>query len=491
MKMIILNLLFVLSVSAWAQSPHLHSLVVYDAKTLQPFGSATQVTNGLNSDRFFYITAAHVYENSNGLITKNFYGQESLKLEKIDSSLDLAILSSPVTAFKSAAVGALTMSFDQALITYPKAYDIQATQGFPKHRLVLEGYDPITQQLKRTEFQGSIAEAYSPGLPGREGMEKILMVNGPARPGYSGGALVEVLPSPIPGQDRPQLRGIVLAVDPFSEKMIVLPAKEIFQSLLSLRSKASVRTEIKVTGGVKYLDSGAVHYRSGIGQFHDSGAGRTTDGGAGRTTDGANFSSSGIFSSGITLPANPQRRWLSIEDFWSEGEPYPRSQRPLLQKTFNGIYQENGQLLATSPDVSLPLLFEQREKQCEFEKAAVSGQKNMNVMVCSWKNKNESVFAIAIPQSTSRWAVYRIRLEKSSATQKPTPIQISAEHWVYSGPSQQLQNLVQNPMPQGSPMQRDGLRTFQSGYTWLHVELSGGYQIRTATQIITGPLTSH
>lgn len=477
MTIIFLNLL--LSLATWAENPHFHSLVVYDAKTLQPRGSVTQVLPYLNPDRLYYVTAAHVYENSNGLVTPNLAGLETLTLEMIDSSLDLAILSSPI---KLVAIGALSTPFNQTLITYPKVYDIQATQGFPQYQLALEGYDPVTNQLRRTEFQGSIAETHSSGLPGREGAEKLWMVNGRALPGYSGGALVENVPSPIPGRDRPYLRGIVLAVDPFAEKMIVLPYKEIHEAFFrwrSLKNKASVRTEIKVPGGVKYLDSEAIHYRSGQGQFRDSGVGRTTD--------GTNLSIEGLFTSGITLPAFPHRRWLSIEDFWSEGEPYPRNKRALLKKTFNGVYEENGQLFATSPSTSLPLLFEQREKNCEMQNSS-NGKKTINVFICSWKNERESVFALAIPQANSKWSVYRIRLEKTATAQMPLPIRITAEHWNHSGSSQHLQNSIENPTPQGSPMQRDGIRTFRINSTWLHIELSGGYQIRTGPQVLTGPV---
>lgn len=465
-----MSFLFTLLLSLTANAQYrANSLILYDAKGI--LGSVTHVCSQ-DGQNLAFITTAHEVEASSCVISSDGKTQpgclnvtnglsfnglppqgRSVTLWKIDSTKDIAILKTPMTIFDIATPGCVTSSLMQRNDRSTKAVmDIDATMDLPEKSFVLEAYDANQGRMIRQDFTASIVKTISHGLPGREGTGPLYVLKSNAIPGYSGGAVLEKTPALM--GDRQELVGIILAVD--DKKIVLLPAAEIFQSFVG----PSRIAEKKVSGGVLYISEKAIHYRS-----------RIKDAGTGRVSDAGNGPTNALYGSGIVFLSKLNRRWLSISHYWSEAEPFPLERRRDLQNSsrLDGIYEENGQLFATSESTPMPK-FLMNFEGCISQQAVVhsNGKRSAkDVSVCSSTSDRESHFSVGVDGVT-----YKITLQKNCM----------------NGLCIITRKAVKSSKHSSSELPMDGLRTILDGSNSLTIEYSGGYTLKLGSTKIVGPL---
>lgn len=498
----LIALIWLFSLPAFSQlAPRFNSVVVIDEDRDLAVGSATEVLLGTIQNEMYFVTAAHVVENSKNLVTST--GHE-LKLIGIDSSMDLAVLSAPLRSPFSRGV---SISFDQEITT--AAFDVDAVSGLSDRQLILEGLDlrrPDVRgrgTLNRHAFQGKVVRSRASGIPGREGTGELLMVSGSdSIPGYSGGVLLESLGTDAIGP-RERVLGIVLAVDGNGRQMVVLPQHQILsgfhKAILNPR-----QLEVKVAGGVRYRDVNAVHYRNSSFLYaglrpHDAGSGRSFDGGTGRAFDGtSSLAAPAKWSSGIVFDQMPERRYLSLFDFWTEGEPFPLRNRPLLSGVLEGIYEEGGRLFSSSARAPMPVLLHgnQGSQGCSLEQAAVVHSGNqVRAFSCVNTTERESRFTLGLETNPSRWTIYQIRLEKNcSVPGSPCEVQLTArkrQSRLRISRIEAAETFSRNFRGSLAAASSDGIRTFDFQNEILEVDAHGGYRVRSkgrSQNLTAGPL---
>ena len=359
------------------------STTIQDAKSGKVLGTATHSCIDRGDGRSYFVTNYHVVEEGSGPLTLGDLGPVPVKVEFADSCMDLALLSTPLTASSLLCTHSPPLASG---ITADKIYEIEAGANLPKTTVDIESYDIDRNQMAKRKFDTVAGWSPAKGLPGRECTGPLLMIDGHGLFGMSGGPVTGRVSSdtgaltletsdekagiynPFAGT-RHDLLGLMIGIDRADREIAILPQPVIDQRVEQYfqdPKKYGTRiTEKSVPGGVEYLDSGAIHYRGGEREIFDSGSGNQPPPGSGSQPPPGTGSQpppgtrllGGAWPTGISTSDHPDRRWLSIGDFWSELDPFPLDHRAILKHPSNidGIYEtKDRQLFATGPKTPLP-----------------------------------------------------------------------------------------------------------------------------------------
>jgi hypothetical protein len=525
---------------------HNSSVILRDGMTGTALGSATRICPTLELRNSLLLTHAHVVEKARSLKAEwalpSGYAVDA-KVLALDTQLDLALV-----AVQEDFISAFNPCVELAReVNAPQVYDLDAEIDLPQIPLELEAFAAEQSRLHRVKVTSPVAFALAPGLPGRAIPAPLLMIHAHGLPGVSGGFVQArvngtlddygtLISEPEPETWTPfahgskEVIGLIVATDPRRDLLALLPSPVILKWLASQPLKrGSLMTEESFPGGVRYLDSGAIHLRAntsltpaGTGRLADGGTGRLADGGTGRLADGGTGRTN-LRGQGLWLPQMAERTWLSVADLWSEGEPFPLASRPLLKESeaLQGIYETNQGLFATSSAVPLPAWIDLAaastkphpsgcvktraniETKPEQKGSSASTRETVTVTICERmertnpSGKSLMLFIPALwPQGFALVIDERIECRGLAV---PCPLHLEAS--VSSHPSSELERATESDLSlmlwrmQRGPatsLARDGLRTFASKDLLIQLDRRGGYrlEIRGADQVlttITGP----
>ena len=504
MKTILTNIILLfISIQLRAEIPtgpiRYNSDVAVDFQTRAPLGSLTRLCKMTRDHKFLFVTAAHVIENSScaqrlsstGPVANclAIQGKEfSLTLEAIDSSKDVAILS-----LHEQGVKIITFNNIGCVENYneseplPIVYDILAQLGLPNNKYALEGFDHRTGNVSRVEFQGSIGVSNERGLPGRDETGRLIMLlgSGSAIPGFSGGAVTDF-------SRVNNFIGMVIAVDVAGRQLVLLPSNiiEYMAIQIMMGGKRIWRvSERSVPGGVEYLGTeskgskvNAIHYRCDRpGLLKGHGIRSAIPAGNGHRSDGSNVSRCGTYNSGIEvyIPRRAIRqRWLSMGQ-WSEGEPFHLDQTTRLKlmepESLMGLYEESGNLFASSESVPLPVFFNGASEECRPITLVKFPNSMQKARICEHSERHLQTFSLAIPKSDGKWHVLQMRLRRTCngsgdrclVQRESLDFDLSRLKDINSRTDFNPNNIF------------DGFRTVTFGENyWLRVDFLGGLEIR-------------
>jgi hypothetical protein len=528
------------------------STTIQDSKTGKVLGTVTHSCLDRGDGRSYFLTNYHVVEESTSGLSVGDQGTVPAKLEFADSCMDLALVSTPLTASSM-----ICTEFPPAAggINAEKVYEIEAAANQPKTTVDIESYDIDRGQMDRRRFDTVAGLSPANGLPGRECTGSLLLIDGHGLFGMSGGAAIgrfgpdgklalqsddekAGIYSPFSGT-RHELLGLISGIDRAHREIAIIPApvieKRILQYFEDPKKYGSRITEKSVPGGVEYTDSGAIHYRGGEREIFDSGTGNAPPTGSGnqpppgsgnqpppgsgnqpppgsgnQPPPGASLLG-GSWATGISTVDHPDRRWLSIGDFWSELDPYPLDRRALLKTpaSIEGIYEtKDHELYATSAKAPLPKLIAitNKDSPC-YESSALQRKTGteitypVTVSYCEIDSGHGKILSILYSPPRDNPAkiaptLIQIRLDENCAT-SPCPVSITAKSYTVGDLSlSQLEGLTRSPeslakAPSNSLI-REGLRQYESDQASVAIESTSGYQLalknKNATWVVTGPV---
>ncbi len=301
-----------------------------------------------DSLRNWWITPAHVILSSLEPIEKMHFKLPSgkdLKLEMVDTSMDLALLSSSLPLEPC-------VSLEREL-HFESISNIETTPEMDPVSIQIETPYLLKWSFKNRGLSTFLGLTKENGIPGRDDMGPVLEVIAPGFLGQSGGALLKETSQTL------RLIGMILAVDDLGIKLAALPSTTLLKRINDhfLKKTPSVIDRIRTPSGTLYLKNNLTHLRQWTSNaYRDAGSGGLNDGGSGGLNDGGNsrLANNRAPFSGIM---ENNKRWLTLGADWVEYEAFEKLATfdlESLKSLLHGIYETNGNLFARQADSALP-----------------------------------------------------------------------------------------------------------------------------------------
>ncbi|MBI3534331.1 MAG: hypothetical protein HY072_02420 [Deltaproteobacteria bacterium] len=449
--------------------------------------------------RNLWITPAHVVTSSLEDIKKPNFKLKSgkdLKLEMIDTSMDLALFSSssqkePCVPLDTELNFKYISNIESARAMEPVLIHIE-TPLIPKWSYKNRG---VSTWLGLTTENG---------ISGRDDMGPVLEVIAPGFLGQSGGALLREKSGIF------HLVGMILSVDNLGIKLAALPSTTIIKRINDhfLEIKPSVIDRVRTPSGTLYLKNNLIHLRQWTSNaYRDAGSGGLNDGG---TFDKQQISTnfSGILEN--------DKRWLTCGSQWVEHEAFEKLATfdiNTIKALFNGIYEKNGKLFASQANTILPQwlpTLSHTKTLAYYFKIGVRKKKNITKSIVADKisvlyrekvlpSSMRSLSLYIPPTSETRGIVFIFFLEKNpNCNTKECPIILSANYSIQRD-EKTFENAIGYHLDHPTDwrkLKNNGLRYFYDEMLSIVLTRKSGFQIRIYPQnekldfvgIITGPV---
>ncbi len=316
--------------------------LIQNPNTTDPLGSLTRICLA-DTKRDWYITASHVLDDQREFSAAN---GKALHVEMDDDLMDLALLSTEKTNSPCVSLA--------PLLSVGIVFNIGS--AFPQEQSEIEieaMSDPTTRKIQSHRMKTVLASHFLSGISGHDETGPLVSLLARGIRGQSGGAvfgehdiygnLGSYRTVPLSGR---RLLGMILAADDEGREMVILPAPTIQKRLEDYFSKSKpdfVNEGEFITGGIRYLKTGAIHYRTSL---HSSGTGHLGDGGRRSSNLSTPITSLSTPKAGIRVG---EKLWLGITEKdpmsgWVEYEAISSFYREKLSKPENlqGIYETPG-----------------------------------------------------------------------------------------------------------------------------------------------------
>lgn len=359
--MILFSTLFCFFISTLnAQS--LQTTAVQSLQNGRIVGSSMQIRTATNSQSpYQFLTAAHVVESNPRIAIA---GME-MKTVLLDSAADFAILE-PLSnrinfwTFANVPVDLGSSIFGpfryfqdlrEKAITVPSTFHL-AENLRQRHSILLrvDGFDPRSHELSQRFFRTPLIQSNISGIPERDQQGALLQFEGDLVPGSSGSAVMTFVDElgriydgptdPCPPRElncewKPRLLGMVTTIVPRSRSVSLVPIWTLIE-----RIENPMIQSPRLTKNFRNPTRG-----------QSSGIQRGGDGGR------QNSLSMNQWSSGLMILDDPTKRWLDLNDLWTEHEPFDELRWERQGSPRIGFYEERGNLFRSGSEAPWPVWF--------------------------------------------------------------------------------------------------------------------------------------
>lgn len=483
MKML-LSFVLLFMHSAQAQA-YMSSIILSDAKSENVLGTASHICFSLYQETPYFVTAAHVVEGVDNLVGRIDLNRPSVKLKKykVDSAIDLAVLI-PDTK-QEVAMGLMLPCHSAPLFGDPiphLAFDVLASTDTSVYRLDIEGYDSDLKQLRTETVIAPVIKSIQQGIPGRESVGQVYMSAFKAKPGFSGGIVTaylnqnsRLLEPHTENTDytwglRRQFLGLVVSAEQVRGRVAIIPASQIMQWFLGMGSvKSGIENSITTLNGIvnkelKIFINTPVDTMTAVGllSFGGVGTGRPAVGSPAAAEERA----------GIILQEQKDKRWLSIEDIWIEGEPLSSKAKSILKQdrqNIKGIYIDSKGRLQKTRETLFPKILQidelnkalkQTDKDCaQIKFKNIDTKQIMNADLCESFRRASAEYKIS-----SELIVTEILLQDSDDNQLNMQAKINNQP-AFATSLRRLKNQRFNIKIEG--LSGIEIQDKQTGHTWI------------------------